>query len=274
MTGDWVDGAELDARYWFANLRGTVRFDDAVRALAGAAIGTFVEASPHPVLTASAESARTPATGRRAGTLRRDDGGPARFLASLGGAHVRRRRGRLGRGVPRRGRVTCPPTPSSGTATGCTPRPPTAAKAAPADARFWAAVDRDDPADLAGTLGVTVDTPLEEVLPALARWRRRRTVESTVDSWRYGITWKAAGLPAATLSGRWLVVRGEDGTGQDVVDALARTTDVEVLTLHAGRRPRHGGRTAGRAVRRRAVAARRRRTPAPGVPGEPGRAGR
>src|SRR6202051_2397183 len=33
VTGRWADGAELDAGYWYANVRQTVRFADAVAAL-------------------------------------------------------------------------------------------------------------------------------------------------------------------------------------------------------------------------------------------------
>ena len=47
----WLDGPELGARYWFGNLRATVRFEPAVRALAAAGHTTFIEASPHPLLT-------------------------------------------------------------------------------------------------------------------------------------------------------------------------------------------------------------------------------
>ncbi|MEV6829661.1 type I polyketide synthase [Amycolatopsis sp. NPDC051102] len=240
VTGDWADGAELDARYWYTNLRRTVLLDDAVRTLTERGFGTFIEASPHPVLTM--------AIGERAtalGTLRRGDGGLARFQRALGEAHCAGVPVDWTPAFPGAGRVDLPTyafqRESFWLRTGDGRR-----EAAPADARFWDVVDRADPADLAGTLGVSVDTPLEEVLPALAQWRRRRAVESTVDTWRYGITWKPAELPAAAPSGRWLVVRGEDGTGQDVVDTLARTADVETLVLTpADDRATVAGRLAG-----------------------------
>ena len=57
------------------------------------ATAVFVEASPHPVLTAAVtgilEDLGAPGPVTVTGTLRRDDGGPGRFLASLGGVHVR-----------------------------------------------------------------------------------------------------------------------------------------------------------------------------------------
>ncbi|WP_370966489.1 type I polyketide synthase [Amycolatopsis sp. cg9] len=226
VTGDWADGAELDATYWYTNLRGTVLLDDAVRALTERGFGTFVEASPHPVLTMAIGETAT-----ALGTLRRGDGGLARFQLALGEAHCAGVEVDWTPAFPGAGRVALPTYAFQRESFWLHTEDGHGGRVAPADARFWDVVDRDDPADLAGTLGVSVDTPLDEVLPALAKWRRRRTTESTVDSWRYGITWKPADLPAAAPSGRWLVVRGEDGSGQDVVDALARTADVETLVL-------------------------------------------
>ncbi|HEY2263508.1 MAG TPA: type I polyketide synthase, partial [Streptosporangiaceae bacterium] len=97
MTGEWLDGPEAGAAYWYDSLRCEVRFDRAAGVLAGSGHGVFVEVSPHPVLTAAItgtlEAAgaggpgdETPAV---TGTLRRDDGGPDRFLASLAQVHVR-----------------------------------------------------------------------------------------------------------------------------------------------------------------------------------------
>ena len=87
MTGEWLAGPELDAGYWYASLRSPVEFDRAVRALAGDGPRAFIEVSPHPVLTgaisATLEDGGVAAAPVVAGTLRRDDGGPARFLQSL-----------------------------------------------------------------------------------------------------------------------------------------------------------------------------------------------
>ncbi|HZN19848.1 MAG TPA: SDR family NAD(P)-dependent oxidoreductase, partial [Micromonosporaceae bacterium] len=83
VTGDWVDTSTLDAGYWFTNLRQTVRFHEAVQRLQAGGSGLLVECSPHPVLAAGIPD--TPAIG----SLRRDDGGPTRFLTSLAEAYVR-----------------------------------------------------------------------------------------------------------------------------------------------------------------------------------------
>ncbi|SMF50539.1 Acyl transferase domain-containing protein [Streptomyces sp. Amel2xC10] len=93
VTGTWQDTAGLDAAYWVANLRRTVRFEEATRALADAGHSAFVEISPHPVLTvplqATLEAAGAAGSTVTAGTLRRDEGGLGRFLTSAAELYVR-----------------------------------------------------------------------------------------------------------------------------------------------------------------------------------------
>ncbi|MEV8515469.1 SDR family NAD(P)-dependent oxidoreductase [Dactylosporangium sp. NPDC051484] len=90
LDSAWLDGPELTPEYWYRNLRGTVRFEPAVRALAEAGFTAFVEVSPHPVLTAGIGEALeySPAPIVVTGSLRRGEGGPARLLLSLGEAHA------------------------------------------------------------------------------------------------------------------------------------------------------------------------------------------
>ncbi|MFJ5265007.1 type I polyketide synthase [Streptomyces sp. NPDC088387] len=87
VTGETVDTTDLDAAYWVRNLRHTVEFATAVDGLAAEGHGLFVEMSPHPVLTMAVEEAADGSL-TAVGSLRRDDGGPDRFLASLAEAHV------------------------------------------------------------------------------------------------------------------------------------------------------------------------------------------
>ncbi|MET8179267.1 SDR family NAD(P)-dependent oxidoreductase [Streptomyces sp. NPDC005336] len=85
VTGALYDTTDLDAEYWYTNLRQSVLFDPTVRVLLGGGYGVFVECSPHPVLLHSIEETAE-AAGRDVvgvGSLRRDDGGQDRFLASL-----------------------------------------------------------------------------------------------------------------------------------------------------------------------------------------------
>ncbi|HEX4908335.1 MAG TPA: type I polyketide synthase, partial [Actinomycetes bacterium] len=85
MTGQWITGPELGPAYWYDSLRATVNFHHAIQALTAAGHTTYIETSPHPVLApAIADQPGTPLT--VTGTLRRDDGGPARLLASLAAA--------------------------------------------------------------------------------------------------------------------------------------------------------------------------------------------
>ncbi|MEU9118230.1 acyltransferase domain-containing protein, partial [Streptomyces sp. NPDC048483] len=90
LTGELIDTADLDAGYWFRNLRQTVRFEDAVRAAVDAGHSVFVEASAHPVLTVGIEQILEDANvdGATFGTLRRDHGGLERLLTAFGQAHV------------------------------------------------------------------------------------------------------------------------------------------------------------------------------------------
>ncbi|WP_253195136.1 type I polyketide synthase, partial [Streptomyces sp. MP131-18] len=91
VTGAPVEGPELDADYWFRNLRGTVRFGDTVAALLDRGDTLFVEVSPHPVLTVGMAESADLAQDRRAAvlaTLRRGEGGLDRFVAALAEAWV------------------------------------------------------------------------------------------------------------------------------------------------------------------------------------------
>ncbi|WP_228083179.1 type I polyketide synthase [Streptomyces profundus] len=91
VTGDWVAPEELTTEYWHANLRQPVLFQRAVETLLDQGYNTFIEASPHPVLVTPVQETAEEFGARHAvaiGTLRRDEGGPARFLRSLAEAHV------------------------------------------------------------------------------------------------------------------------------------------------------------------------------------------
>jgi acyl transferase domain-containing protein len=85
LTGGVIDTATLDAGYWYRNLRERVLFAPVVGSLLDAGFGLFVEASAHPVLTMGiAECAEAAgASAVAVGSLRREDGGPERFLVSV-----------------------------------------------------------------------------------------------------------------------------------------------------------------------------------------------
>nr|WP_308204135.1 SDR family NAD(P)-dependent oxidoreductase [Goodfellowiella coeruleoviolacea] len=91
VTGQVLDTAACDAEYWYANLRQTVRLDEAVRCLAAQGHRAFVEISPHPVLTMAVQQTLD-ATGTEAtvvtDSLHRGEDGVAPLLASLAELHV------------------------------------------------------------------------------------------------------------------------------------------------------------------------------------------
>ncbi|MEU4777237.1 type I polyketide synthase [Micromonospora sp. NPDC023633] len=90
LTGTWVDPESMGADYWYENLRRTVLFDSAVRVAVGTGHTTFVEISPHPVLTmpVTAILDDTGSTGHALGTLRRGDDDATRLLTNLATAHT------------------------------------------------------------------------------------------------------------------------------------------------------------------------------------------
>ncbi|WP_405722913.1 SDR family NAD(P)-dependent oxidoreductase [Streptomyces sp. NBC_00046] len=90
VTGELLDTTVMDAEYWYRNLRRTVRLEEATRGLLRSGHSVFVEISPHPVLAVGLQETLDDAqtNGAVLGSLRREEGGPARFLTSLTTAYV------------------------------------------------------------------------------------------------------------------------------------------------------------------------------------------
>ena len=171
VTGQRIDGAELGAAYWYANVRERVLFQDAVVSLAGAGFRTFLEVAPHPVLTSAiaetCEEAGVSGEPVITGTLEREDAGAARFLTALARVHVR------------------------GVAVDWTRVLPTASVVElPTYAfqrqQYW-------------------------LNPTATRVKSaRRSDSSIIEDWRYRITWPAIVEPGpAKLVGTWLLVVAE-----------------------------------------------------------------
>ncbi|CAM5555643.1 Polyketide synthase OS=Streptomyces antimycoticus OX=68175 GN=rifE PE=4 SV=1 [Streptomyces antimycoticus] len=85
VTGARTEGREIGAEYWYRNLRETVRFQEAVEAMAADGFTFFVEASTHPLLAVGVQQTLEAADheGVVTGSLRRDSGGADRMLLSL-----------------------------------------------------------------------------------------------------------------------------------------------------------------------------------------------
>ncbi|HWM09295.1 MAG TPA: type I polyketide synthase, partial [Solirubrobacteraceae bacterium] len=85
VTGGPLDTAELDAAYWYRNMREPVRFGQTIRAMVEDGCGVFVEVSAHPVVATAVSEVAEEADGSATvvGSLRRGDGGLERFTRSL-----------------------------------------------------------------------------------------------------------------------------------------------------------------------------------------------
>ncbi|MFJ3799763.1 type I polyketide synthase [Streptomyces sp. NPDC090088] len=235
VTADWQDTAGLDAAYWVANLRRTVRFEEATRRLADTGHTVFVEVSAHPVLTGAileTLEAREPQVGPdRApivtGTLRRGQGGPDRLLRSAAELHTQ------GVALDWAAVIGAPgPRPAAGLPTypfqherywlDATRSPELLAPAGAApDDFFWDLVGEQDDDRLATALGLPA-AALAPVLPALTSWRERRLAADATDRWRHRLVWRPvrpAG-PARRPTGEWLLAVPDTHAGHAHVDAL------------------------------------------------------
>jgi polyketide synthase 7 len=226
VTGGWLDTAGLDAGYWYRNLRHTVGFEPAVRALLAEGYGVFIESSPHPVLTVGVQDIATdelPATVPPAvvlGSLRRDEGGLERMLTSLAEAFVRGVDVDWTPALPDARRVDLP--------TYAFQRERYWVEAGQ-DSAFWDVVGQEDYDSLATKLNVDRDA-VAAVVPALMAWQRGR---SHVDDLRYRVLWhplEPVAEPA--VAGTWLVVVPAGLAGdpwvRTIQDVLGDTVRAEV----------------------------------------------
>ncbi|WP_240528943.1 type I polyketide synthase, partial [Streptomyces humi] len=242
VTGTVVEGSELDAEYWFRNLRQTVDFRGATRALLADGFDAFVEASAHPVLTAAVEETveEMDADAVVLGTLRRNEDEQRRMLLSLGEAFTA--------GLPVH-------WPTTGSATDLLDLPTYAFQhrrywldgatatvsedaADPEESRFWAAVDGADRDELAELLGVDDASRMEDVLGLLGPWRRDSRERSEADAWHYRVDWKpVSDAQSVSLSGAWMLVVPDGDTvrpwAEPVADALS-VAGAQVTRLTVG----------------------------------------
>ncbi|GLY16582.1 hypothetical protein Kisp01_35970 [Kineosporia sp. NBRC 101677] len=224
MTGEFLAGPEMDAGYWYSSLRAPVEFARATEVLGRAGYRVFIEASAHPVLTAPIADTLESLEGLEiepvvTGTLRREDGGADRAIASLAAAHVKGVFVDWTAVLPTGRRVELPTYAFQKQRFWPKHNPlaqPAQDDAAVADSAFWNAVEGGDVDGLAQSLAVD-GANLAEILPALAAWRRKERGESEVADWRYRITWTPVVAKAQSkLSGIWLlVVPAHTSTGTD-----------------------------------------------------------
>ncbi|WP_371483525.1 type I polyketide synthase [Kitasatospora sp. NBC_00315] len=233
VTGEPVDGTELDAAYWYRNLREPVRFRDATRALARDGHTVFVEASPHPAVAVAVQETLDDlgaADSLVVGSLRRGEGGLRRFLESAAELFVSGVRvdwtAVLGGAARAAGhRADLPTYPFEGQRFWLDVTEPAPVAGTGADGPLWEAIESADPAAVAGLLAVDEHAPLGSVVSALGEWRRAARQRAVVEGWRYRPVWKPLARTgrASAPDGTWLVITtGEEAWHEPVLAGLAR----------------------------------------------------
>jgi acyl transferase domain-containing protein/acyl carrier protein len=237
VTGQVIDGERMDAEYWFANLRRTVLFDTAVRTAVAAGLDRLVEVSPHPVLTVGLdqilEDVEHP--GVVTGTLRRGEDDWTQVLTALARLYVTGTAVDWPAVYPGASRIRLPTYAFARQRYWLDPvedddadEQHTAADAA--ESRFWAAVEREDLAELSATLpdGADNQAELGAVVPLLSRWRQARRQRNRVAEWCYQVGWKPLADPSrgtARPTGHWLVVGPDAEPTGPAAAVLAALTD-------------------------------------------------
>ncbi|MET9297555.1 beta-ketoacyl synthase N-terminal-like domain-containing protein, partial [Streptomyces sp. NPDC003077] len=225
LDQQWITTPALDGRYWYRNLRHTVQFGPSVTTLADEGFDRFLEVSAHPVLTMALPDHVTGLT-----TLRRNDDTPHRVMMSLAEAWTH--------GLPtnwtthyegtQARHVDLPTYPFQHHRYWLAPKPETNTPHTtnPTDTRFWQAIEQGDTTHLAHELALDNDdtTALTQLLPALTTWRQHQRTHTTINNWRYTITWKPTPHTTSTpqLTGTWWVVTPAEGWAEEaaVCDAL------------------------------------------------------
>jgi acyl transferase domain-containing protein/NADPH:quinone reductase-like Zn-dependent oxidoreductase/NAD(P)-dependent dehydrogenase (short-subunit alcohol dehydrogenase family)/dienelactone hydrolase len=90
VTGDWLDGTDMDAGYWWRNVRQPVRFAEAVERVVATGPAAFLEVGPHPVLAPAIREAVANAGADIAvlTSQHRDRPGARTLREALGGFYV------------------------------------------------------------------------------------------------------------------------------------------------------------------------------------------
>ncbi|MEV5779014.1 beta-ketoacyl synthase N-terminal-like domain-containing protein, partial [Streptomyces antimycoticus] len=239
VTGRMASEAEVcSPEYWVRHVREAVRFLDGVRALEGQGVTTFLEVGPDGVLSAMTQDSLTE-RGEPASApvivpvLRKDRSEAVALTTALARLHVHgsavdwtsvfdgleARRIDLPTYAFQRRRYWVEKSVDAAGADAGIRRE--------VDARFWQAVEREDLESLAKELDFDDEASLRAVLPALSAYHRSSRDRSTIDGWRYRVSWKPVPEVAeGSLSGSWLVAvpasRAEDELVAGVSAGLGR----------------------------------------------------
>ncbi|QIB42102.1 type I polyketide synthase [Streptomyces aureoverticillatus] len=264
VTGRLVsEGETCSPDYWVRHVREAVRFADGVRSLEALGVTRFLEVGPDGVLTAMAqdclaENAEDTSAAVLVPVLRKERPEAGALMTALAelhahGATVGWESIFAGHGA---GKVELPTYafqrerfwPEVSASGGGRNSGSTAADSV--DARFWEAVEREDLEALAQALDVDGNAPLSTVMPALSAYHRSNRQQSTIDGWRYRVSWKPVGdVAGGSLSGTWLVVVPASRAGDEwVAEAVAglRRHGADVVPLVAGEGDLDAGVLSGR----------------------------
>ncbi len=240
LTGTIAGEELLTADYWVDHVRQAVRFADGIRHLDAQGVTTYLELGPGGVLSAMAQETAVDAAFVPALRKNRSEtdamvtavaelhvnGSTVDWAAFYAGADARRvdlptyafQHERFWPEAPKRGDIR--------------------STADPVDEAFWKAVEDED----LSVLDVSGDLSLKDALPALSSWRDRQRQHSTLDQWRYHVTWKPVPTTNPTLEGVWLLAvpenldaaladRAAEGLAANGADIVRIDADTD-LTAH------------------------------------------
>ncbi|MEU1660350.1 type I polyketide synthase [Streptomyces griseofuscus] len=210
--------------YWVRHVREAVRFADGVRTLHDLGVTTFVEVGPGGVLSGMAQGCLDEAV--TVPVLRGERPERQAFVTALAQLHTYGVVVDWGVFFAGARRTELPTYPFQHERYWVdAPEAVADTVVDPVDAEFWDTVEREDLQALAETLDIGASDTFGDVLPRLSAWRRQRKERSAVDSWRYGITWKAIPDPAPQSPARggvWLVPVSAAHLGDDWVTTCLR----------------------------------------------------
>ncbi|MFI2478844.1 type I polyketide synthase, partial [Nocardia xishanensis] len=232
VTGARVDTVNLDAQYWYRNLRDVVRFAEATRALYEDGYRFFVETGPHPVLTVGVRETLESAGAKESdvvvtGSTRRGDGGMRRFAASAAELFVAGGRVNWSALIPGGRRVALPTYAFQRRRYWLDAAREARSATEPADAEFWESIS---PAALEAR-GVDPRGRFVDVFEQLSAEDRAARMRRDIDSWTYRITWQPIAARPARLSGRWLIVTYQGNRDLETFERTLSRAGAEVRTV-------------------------------------------
>ncbi|MBP2337351.1 acyl transferase domain-containing protein/aryl carrier-like protein [Saccharothrix coeruleofusca] len=238
-----TSGDVATPEYWVRHVRDAVRFADMVGELRAGGVTRFLELGPDAVLTGLVRECATGEGVVAVPGLRRGRSETESVLAALGTLFA------VGVEVdwpalfPAAGAGRTPlPTyafqhrrywPDTPEAPATTTADPDAV-----DSRFWGLVEQGDLDALSAELSTEERDGLGAVLPALARWRVGLREKTTLDSWRYRLSWRPVPTrPEGALTGTWLLVvpvGHRDDAWAAPIEAAMTAAGAEVRVLEVG----------------------------------------